>query len=424
MYHTSLYDNGSTYDPTLDVDAMLFEVSNRMARAQLARQKSNASSTFRQRASRILKTNSGGASPQSLQRRRTVTSHTASHRRAELYHQGLQQAQQGVEQCNVRQSWSTFNVRPASNARPVSWHPSSMGLNRPTPRTSTYETSSTQSMVAYQTVAMNGLPTPMTQPDLNKDLPVDPFFSLDNSTVLCQQSAMAQQGYTSAGLSVDNSYQSCVPFDQTNQPRYTTVPASSDYSTFSPMDFTTQIWADSLSTFPTYTAPPTPDYLPMQTPSEMWQGAEAAEQPTLIKSQSKELIGMGLYDKPDRNSCSLNSLAGSHGGSFGAHPHHESLGKGLKLEETWQPPAEEEEDEEEESGPSDDPKEPPPESAGEQLWQGDLMGEKALEASNATSGDLSNQSFFFDHNDDYYDGGALGQQVSYMASNLPGVTWG
>jgi hypothetical protein len=284
-------------------------------------------------------------------------------------------------------------------------------------------------MMAYQTVAMNGLPTPMTQPDLNKDLPVDPFFALDHSTILYQQSAMARQGYTSAGLSVDTTYQSCIPFDQTNQPRYTTVPASSDYSTFSPMDFATQIWAESLSTFPTYSAPPTPDYHPMQTPSEMWQGAETAAQPTLIMSQSKELVGMGLYDKPDRNSFSLDSLAGSNGGSFGAHPHHEPLGKGLKLEEMWQPPEEEEEEEEEveeESCLSDDPKleEPPPVSAGAHFWQGDLMSEKALEASHATSGNLSEQSFFFDSNDDYYDGGALGQQVPYMASNLPRATWG
>lgn len=351
-----------------------------------------------------------------------MTSHTASQRRSELYHQGLQQAQQGMEQQNGPQSWSTSHVRPASNTRPVSWHPSSMGLNRPAPRTSTHETSSRQSMAAYQTVAMNGLPTPMTQPDLNNDLPADPFFSLDNPSIPYQQSAMAQQAYTSAGLSVDTTYQSCFPLGHATLPQYTTVPASSDYSTYSPMNFATQSWAESLSAFPSYTAPPTPDYLPIQNPSDMWQGADTIEKPALVKSQSKELVGMGLYDKPDRTGFSLNSLAYSHRESSGAHLHHNSLGKGLKLEETWQPPEEEEDEEVEEESPGHDPgrEEPPQESASAQKWQGGMVGEKALEASHATYGDLSNQSFFFENNDDCYDGGAVGQQIPFMASKMPG----
>ncbi|MCJ1247359.1 hypothetical protein MMC30_004573 [Trapelia coarctata] len=425
MYHASPYEHGQTYEPARDIDAMVFDVSNRMARAQLARQISNSSSTFRQRASRILKPSSVGNSPGSLQRRRTVTSHTASQRRSELYHQGLQQAQQGIEQQNGHQSWSMSKVRPASNARPVSWHPSSMGLNRPAHRTSTHETSR-QSMAAYQTMAVNGLPTPMTQPDLNNDLPVDPFFSLDNSNIPYQQPAMAQQAYTSAGLSLDTTYQSCFPLGHAALPQYTTVPASSDYSTYSPMNFATQSWAESLSAFPSYTAPPTPDYLPMQHPADIWQGVETTEKPALAKSQSKELVGMGLYDTPDRTSFSLDSLADSRTGRPGAYPHHESLGKGLKLEETWQPPEDEEdeeeedEEEEEESRPSDNPsrEDPPRVIAGPQI---DLVGNKALEAPYAAYGDLSNQSFLFDNNDDCYDGGAFGQQVPSVTSNIPGL---
>ena len=273
-------------------------------------------------------------------------------------------------------------------------------------------------------MSMNGLPTPMTQPDLNDDLPVDPFFRLDNSHIPYQQSAMARQGYSSAGLSIDTTYHACIPFNQTNPPQYTTVPASSDYSTFSPMNFATQSWAESLSAFPSYTAPPTPDYLPIQNPPDQWPGADTAEQSTLVKSKSKELVGMGLYDEPDRTSLSLDRLAGGPTGAFGAHPHHESLGKGLKLEETWQPPEEDEEDEEdEESSPSDDPSpdEPSQVVAGAPMWQGNLLGDKALEASHATYEDLSNQSFFFDNNDDCYGGGAFGQQVPVMASNMPGL---
>ena len=280
-------------------------------------------------------------------------------------------------------------------------------------------------MAAYQTVAVNGLPTPMTQPDLNNDLPVDPFFSLDNSS-MSYQSTMAQQPYTSAGLSVDTSYQSCLPLGHAAPPQYTTVPASSDYSTYSPMDFATQSWAESLSAFPSYTAPPTPDYLPIQNPSDMWQGVDTTKGPGLVKSRSKELVGMGLYDTPDRTSFALDSLADSHRGSFAVHPHHESVGKGLKLEETWQPPEEEEDDEEEEekeeSKPSNDTigEELPQWSNGAQKWQGDLMRGKALDTLHATYGDLSDQSFFFDNNDDCYDGGTVEQQIPIMSSYIPG----
>jgi len=293
-------------------------------------------------------------------------------------------------------------------------------------------------MVGYQTVAMNGLPTPMTQPDLNVDFPVDPYFSLDGSCMPYQQHTIQQsqpqmtipQGYDTAGLSLDTSYQSYVPPDTSYHLQFPTVPLSGDYPTCSPMNYATQTWAESLSAFPTYTAPPTPDFLPIQNPSDMWQGATTAVQPRLTKPRSKELVGMGLYDTPDRDSFSLDSATESHGASFIANPHHESLGKGLKLEETWQPPAEEEEDdeeeEEEEEAESSDGEEEQqveetvPVGTSEQIWQADIIGAKLQDVGQPSYGDMSNQSFFFDGDDTYFEGSAYAQG-DVMQSNLQGV---
>ncbi|MCJ1474807.1 hypothetical protein MMC13_003467 [Lambiella insularis] len=467
MYHQSSSENGQARDQVFDVDAMLFDVSNRMARAQLARQISSSSSTFRERAARVLKPSSVGNSPQKLQRRRTVTSNMTSKRRSELYNQSVQVPYSAVDGHTSHQSWASST----SNARPVSWHPTSMGVNRScarmtSARTSSYEPQSRQSMAGprnavvgsrgsmagYQTVAMNGLPTPMTQPDLNTEYPVDPFFSLDGSSLTYQQSIPEQsiarqsiphqlmshqslpeqsmpypQAYNSAGLSLNTTYQSYMPTDASYQLQLPSVPTSSAYSC-TPMNYATQSWAESLSAFPAYTAPPTPDFLPIQNPLDMWQGATTAVQPRLMKPRSKELVGMGLYDSPDdRNSFSMDSAIESHIGSFVTDPHHESLGKGLKLEETWVPPAESDEEEESESSEEqEDVQAEDPISAVadvEQMWQmdaGSIMAGKAQEALQSTQEDMSNQSFFFDNDDNYYEGGAFGQDVQ-MQSNLQGV---
>ena len=142
---------------------------------------------------------------------------------------------------------------------------------------------------------------------------------------------------------------------------------------------------------------------------------------------------MGLYDHPDRNSFSLDSLTESHAGSLGAHPHHESLGKGLKLEETWRPPEEVEEDEEDdedaESSEGEDHAvdEIPPIDDGAQAWQ--VGGGKVQDTLQPMYTDLSNQSFFFDGDDGYFDGGTFAQQIPAMTSNihdvaLQGYMWG
>ena len=142
---------------------------------------------------------------------------------------------------------------------------------------------------------------------------------------------------------------------------------------------------------------------------------------------------MGLYDHPDRNSFTLDSLIESQAGNLATHPHHESLGKGLKLEETWRPPEEAEEDEEDDEDAESSEAEDHTEDEvsltndGVQAWQ--IDGAKVQDALPPAYTDLSNQSFFFDGDDAYFDGGTFAQQIPAMTSNihdmaLQGYMWG
>ncbi|PVI01482.1 hypothetical protein DM02DRAFT_641875 [Periconia macrospinosa] len=93
------------------------------------------------------------------------------------------------------------------------------------------------------------------------------------------------------------------------------------------------------------------DFLQMHYPSTKNDTDDVPEADD-AEDSGKELIGMGLYDLPD-SATGLGSLV-------------EATGKGLKLEETWQPPEENDDDDEDEDDESSDdceeelPPPPPP----------------------------------------------------------------
>ncbi|TAQ90609.1 hypothetical protein B7494_g1074 [Chlorociboria aeruginascens] len=101
------------------------------------------------------------------------------------------------------------------------------------------------------------------------------------------------------------------------------------------------------------TAPPTPEnFLPIQHPEPSISAEEMIPYHSLSDSEEagEELVGMGLYDTPevakspsadpqlDNYRALMSHLIGS------GHRKTESTGKGLKLEETWNPPASDEEE--------------------------------------------------------------------------------
>lgn len=292
--------------------------------------------------------------------------------------------------------------------RPVSWHPSSMGFVYPRP-VSTYEPSNRRSIAAYQTVDVHGMPTPMTQPDSNSDSMVDNWFSLEgNSGVYPQQ---MNYGFGPAGLRLDTGFPTNVHVDSNSATN--NVSTAQSYPSGSSATYSTQTWTESLSTFPSYTAPPTPDILPIQNPTEEACEEEVGERepslPPLPRKDSKELVGMGLYDVPDRSSYSFESIGGDGTSYFSER--HESMGKGLKLEDAWEPPEESDDDDDGEDEPEDGYAEDDPavekESEKAKAKATEVVvvsSEPATETMRQLYGDMSNQSFFFDGDDNYGDG--------------------
>ena len=150
-----------------------------------------------------------------------------------------------------------------------------------------------------------------------------------------------------------------------------------------------------------YQLPPTAQLLPMQFPADMGYSNELQDSPCITTKKSKELVGMGLYDDKNGSMLSASHLTGMGNIEASAGRQRGSLGKGLKLEETWQPPGEEPIDEADDysSDEGEDlPAAPPSHQPQTQVYTG--------------YEDLSNQTFFFDNDDQYND-----QYNDYFAFN-------
>jgi hypothetical protein len=104
-----------------------------------------------------------------------------------------------------------------------------------------------------------------------------------------------------------------------------------------------------------------------------------------LEDSGKELVGLGLYDTPEP-AFSWNSSNRTGG-----------TGKGLKLEETWQPPEEEDEDEEGGDDASSDDGSVP--ELAEVAEPTQLPVSKVEQYTPTTN--MDGQSFFFDEQESY-----------------------
>jgi hypothetical protein len=126
------------------------------------------------------------------------------------------------------------------------------------------------------------------------------------------------------------------------------------------------------------------EYLPIQHPSHAQVDNTEDEE---MGNSGKELVALGLYDGPD-TSANWGLLQG------------EPTGKGLKLEETWQPPEEDDEDAEEDDGDdasSEDGEEEmsPPSPAQEAR----APLQVPINMKPQTPSSMEGQSFFFEEDD-------------------------
>ena len=383
-----LQSHGFDANIPLDVDTTLFEVSSRMARAQIARQISRNSSIHRQHKSRITKVHNTSSSPQDVQHGRSRSADRKALYRASMSSHGPQI----LRTASVSQSNQQYNPRPS--ARPITWHPSTGFMQNVNPNI--YSTSQPQTSnvpESYQVFSTYGLPTPMIDAQSGGESPDEQWLCSDYSPAV-DQGLPAYYGLigdefhfeTSAGLN------SCwMPQNDYTIP----VPLFGRYSNFPSNINSAQDWNELTLVHPEHTAPPTPEVLPTQKPGGVWP-LSAAVQPDHSESDGVELVGLGLYDQPEQSSHLYQGVLYQDVHAFGVSNMAASR-KSLKLEDAWQPPVEEVDDDEED-GDDDEDREMDGDDGGIERQLSNVMLEQPAKSGKSSSVDLSDRSFLFDDN--------------------------
>lgn len=159
----------------------------------------------------------------------------------------------------------------------------------------------------------------------------------------------------------DTNYAQYQHISEQQTPDYISSANNTDLSMYSHFD-----WGNfATNGFEKSTAPPTPEsFLPIQHPEPIFPKEESIPYHPLSDDTPEEdgeiLCGMGLYDNPALEKASafdphLDSYRSSVMSQLlGSTPQREPSGQGLKLEETWNPPASDDEDDEDGDGEDDD----------------------------------------------------------------------
>ncbi|KAH7083942.1 hypothetical protein FB567DRAFT_94965 [Paraphoma chrysanthemicola] len=321
-------------------------MSGHMHNPQLARRASRSSgSQPAYRPSRVEKPKSHHNSPRTMERRKTTTETKLYATLDDHYRMMF-----GLE------PEDEYDERPQPN-RPVSWHPSSTHFQ------------SSQSASYFE-----------PQQDWSRQYSTSPRHSVQGSdfySLSTRNSTYEPMSHSSTHLGVygmhrgsdesDNSWQSV--------PQHTPSYAHSAINTptTEPLPWYLQQWAQKNQNQAMLAQQNTSsDFLPIQHPSKQDDDME--------EDGGEKLVALGLYDPPEP-SMSWNGLT-------------ESTGKGLKLEETWQPP-EEDDDEDDDaddasSEASEEPSPPLPATHNNQHLQ------LPVHVKSQTPGSMEGQSFFFD----------------------------
>ena len=322
------------------VETLLDDVSRQMASSNLTKySRGSAGQRGGAGSIRIAKSNSTSNSPRGsigLGRRRTVMT---DRRRNIMADRSLASAAGFVSNDGLQTS-----IR---SSRPVSWHPSTRMALQP----------------QYQPACQ--VPTLQTKSDSHYfDLPTTPavysaYASPDSTfSPLSLPYFGFEQDYSHQGNSA--TYQSHQVYEshqqaaETTKPYYSTQSENMDSSLHSHMD-----WSNfATNGFEITTSPATPDfYLPLQHPEGSLPADDAIPYHSFSDSESdgEILQGLGLYDSPEiTKSPPTVSQFDSYGalvmsqvlGTPYRKTESESTGKGLKLEETWNPPSDDEGDDE------------------------------------------------------------------------------
>ncbi|KAF6843810.1 hypothetical protein CMUS01_01729 [Colletotrichum musicola] len=326
--------------PTIGYHADTFfdDLSRQMALSQASRRLSKGSNGQRTgTAMRVAKPTSANNSPRS--------SSTVQARRRTLMNDGnlARRRQQVMDHVQMPE----YTARPS---RPLSWHPSTFQHQQhklpvqqhlsqyPFPSASSaYH--DCDSFPAYQQFP----PTPAayscnTSPTVSFSPLSIPFGAYDGSAYLPVEGWNVPQQAPPAYVSSETAGYASEPFPALS----TTLPDLTPSST------STSWNAYPMNGFPS-TSPPTPETLPQAqqaqpiVPNEDTIPFQPLDEP---EEEGEILIGMGLYDAPDKydNDPQLDASRSAMSSLLGGYVAREGTGKGLKLEESWQPPESDDED--------------------------------------------------------------------------------
>ncbi|KAL1604845.1 hypothetical protein SLS60_004385 [Paraconiothyrium brasiliense] len=296
---------------------------------------------------RVEKPRSNHNSPRTVERRKTTTG-------AKLYatlddHYNMMMGITGDED-------AVEPMGEPANTRPMSWHPSSNQCHaRP------------QSAMFDQP---ENWPQNYSSSSRNSVHGSD-FYSLSSRNSMGADTAQQYSNYTTGQQAHRGSQDSDASW-QTQQSYF-----QSSYSTpaTESMPWYLQEWARKNQDQAVASQNGSMEFLPIQHPTE----GEEQNADVNMEEEGKELIGMGLYDVSDSSLDWSSSLG-------------EATGKGLKLEETWQPPEDDDEEEEQDDDASSDDGE-------EELPPPPAPIAPVASAKAQPTGNMEGQSFFFDEDD-------------------------
>lgn len=346
-YATSAYGtNMMGYND--NVQMFLENVSRQMSQPSQSRNRLSMSSGHRNMTPmRVTKPRSTSNSPRCKQdRRKTLMSDGSYQRQMAMF------AQQEMMATNGWGSNDELSTQmPTRSNRPVSWHPSSQQpMYQAVQPSNGFQFS--QEYYNFDDPApavYSGYASPdSTFSPVSMPLSEDPHNSYPFPAA--PTSYPLGQSYPADHTPLENPMMAAqVPFTHDNQDP--TMYSHFDWNNF------------AASGYEGDDSPPTPDnFLPIQYPEPTFTSEESIPYHPLSEDEpeGEELIGMGLYDTPDNSKTSLSDpqldnyrmMSSQLLGNGYRRP--EPAGKGLKLEETWQPPSEKDDDEEEEDGEGED----------------------------------------------------------------------
>lgn len=311
-------------------------------------------------------TSSASSSPRSsmLGRRKTIMSDAYRRRPVMMEHDLMATETYGTH--------DGLQAPPLRTTRPVSWHPSTQMAPQP-------------SYQSYPMPEMNNFelpPTPAvysgyTSPSSTFSPLSQPFTEFQRQ----QQFQYLDETSFFPTASYDTSSNIYAPYQPSTLRQETEIqPFLADTGGMDPAMYSHFDWNNFASNgFSSATAPPTPEnFLPIQHPSPSF---EVSEPPPYTlddpDSDDEPLVGLGLYDTPEKSPAydphfdnyRAQMMAKLLGPSYRKY---EPTGKGLKLEETWNPPPSDDGDDD---GEADSPSSPTPSDEGDENNDNDCDAE-------------------------------------------------